>query len=105
VTSTTPNVPISLSVADGSGSTNPAKRGHLLASTGKPVPLPLEVNSSAGDLMSVDQPIAPVVATWPDVVSLSPVTFELSQEINGTSGLPAGPYGAEVLVTLTSDAP
>jgi hypothetical protein len=105
VTSTTANTPISLSVADGL-STNPTKRGHLLSAGGHPLPLPMEVTTAAtGNLLSLDQAIAPVVATWGDVVSLSPVSFELSQEIDGTTGVAAGPYGAEVVVTLTSEAP
>jgi hypothetical protein len=103
-TGATADAPDSLSVADGANV--PVKqRGHLVTAAKSVLPLPLEVSGPGGSLMSLDQPIAPVVATYSDAVSSSEVSFELSQEVDGTTGLTAGPYSKEVMVTLSADGP
>jgi hypothetical protein len=104
VTFTTSNTPVTLSVAD--PDTEPvAQQGHLVTASGKVLPLPLQVSGTAGKLMSLAAPVAPVLETWTDQVSSASVPLELSQEVDGTSKLAAGPYGEEVMVTLTSAAP
>jgi len=104
VTFTTSNTPVTLSVAD-PGTEPVAQQGHLVTASGKTLPLPLQVSGTTDTLMSLDQPVAPVLATWADQVSSASVPLELSQEIDGTKGLTKGPYGEEVMVTLTSAAP
>ncbi len=103
VTTTDPNT--SLSVADG-GTGPVSTRGHLVSVSGKSVlPLPLQVSGPTGDLQSLDQPIAPVLQSWPDTVSSAVVPVELSQEVDGTQGVTSGPYTGVVLVTLSTQAP
>jgi hypothetical protein len=97
---TATDAPTLLSVADGDA-TSGSKLGHISVGS-KRLSEPLEATIGKAAFQPLDQPVAPLLTKFSDVMARAKTTIKLRQKVTRKS---TGSYRKLVLVTLSTDTP